>query len=560
MSALQQNLISYVLLAATLAGGLYACASLRIGVANSDPLWLDELHSVWTIDHDFSEVQQAAAHGNQAPLYFWILKYVNSGDLDSPIGYRWLSILSGILATLSAGYVVYYWSKSVIASTLTIWVTAIEPSFIFYGSEARPYALLMLIAIWQFFFFSKCSIADRDPADSVQSLDLPSQDANRSRLLVMTILTAILLLVHYTGLLLVLTEIAIASLLAVLNRNRYQYRHLGIGLLISTTIITLSIQFGTLSAIFDSREQWNSLSSIEGLLQPYRTSLIYLGIVPLMILLAMLAFSKRFNALVTNSQLGIVIICVLAWAITPILLSGLFHRIGWAPLAIYRYSVTGAVAFPIFAGLTIGMINRKTVQATLALLIVAANVAGPIPEYDDRSAVRFRYANEFLVQAAPLAWSGKSIRMRYESWDSVSNLIQESDAQILLFSNLLEDHILIEVDRSQAATDTRLLRYLKFPLTYSEKIKDERVVPRPSHAVSAIRPTDVNLARQNGECWLVIRGDDTMVERIRRELHRSLKSDPGSPNVHTYHHSQDTSVAEWLTVFHVTWDELPESE
>ncbi len=553
MSAFQRNLIFVVVATAIIAGGITACVGLRVGVANSDPLWLDELHSVWAVDREIFQVQQAAADGNQAPLYFWLLHFAHQPHPDSPMGYRWLSIVCGTLAAGSAGFAVYYWSKSIAGATLTVWTTAIDPQLIFYGSEARPYSMLMLLAIWQFFLFAKWEIINQDPAGPDPKWNQSTTGSNWSSWLLLGILTAAMLLVHYTGVLLILAEIIMAISLRLLRGKSRSNWLTSTGVLIVSTGVTLAIQFGTVTSIFDIRTQWSSISSIETLIAQYQQSLIYLGILPLGILFL---FNRANSS--PESKPRTLTICVLAWAITPALLAGVFDWAGLAPLAIYRYTVTGAVAFPILAGLGIGMINHRSAQGIVALLVLAASIFGPHPYFSDGGKIKIRYANEFVIQESPKLFTGHPVRMRNESWDAVGNLINGSKSPVFLFANLLEDQILAEPGESQPfVVDEHVLDYLKFPLSHSGKIPADRIYPRPSHAGAALCDTDLEFASQSKNCWLVIRGDAKMVARITNELTEHPQLAHQRHAIHPYHFTKDEGVAEWLTVLHVTWPEQP---
>ena len=70
---------------------LWSTATIR------EPLWIDELHSVWCIEGDWQDVLPRATVGNQSPLYFYCLKaYVSLVEFTTEsIGlelHRWFSV------------------------------------------------------------------------------------------------------------------------------------------------------------------------------------------------------------------------------------------------------------------------------------------------------------------------------------------------------------------------------------------------------------------------------------------------------------------------------------
>ena len=50
------------------------CAGVGIrGWQTTESLWLDELHTGWTVAGTWSDVSDRAAAGNQTPCYFWFI-------------------------------------------------------------------------------------------------------------------------------------------------------------------------------------------------------------------------------------------------------------------------------------------------------------------------------------------------------------------------------------------------------------------------------------------------------------------------------------------------------
>lgn len=515
---------------------------IRYHVANSDPLWLDELHSVWVVEHDTSDVYQAAAMGNQAPLYFWLLKTNPFLNTESPLSIRWLSVLCGALATASIGFFIYYWTRGVPASVLGALLSALEPNLIFYGSEARPYALLMLIAIWQFFGFSLYLFKD----EKAVQVDSPGREQVKSQSTILIvglfILSLLLVLTHHTGALLLGTEFAILTGLCFARRvSRRQWAIVG-GLLLVTGAIVLTAQRTSISTTFAQRFQWASITSTSELFRAYLPSLIYLILIPLAIW--GVTYWKGYRE---NANLVTLTICTLAWCVLPDLIAGFSDELGFAPLALYRYTLVGAIAIPIFAGLAVSKVPNAGLQTIVACAVLALSIFGPLPPDRENKPNRYNFANKFLVQNGPKLVSGNSVRMRYESWDSVANLISRSDAPVFLFANLLEDQALASQSDSNNIASEEQVRYLKFPLTCFRQIDENKVIPRPSHSGMAFRMEDVERAVQAREIWVVLRGDPMMFKRIHGELASHFREH--SPTFDFFR--ADRTALEWLHVIHV---------
>ncbi len=113
----------------------------------SESFWLDELHSHWCIRGTWSELTTRAAAGNQTPLYFALLRVWQLAPWPTiELAGRSLSIVAGIvtvpllIVTASrVGHQAGLWG-GLIAGLLF----SLDQHAIFFGTETRAYALLML--------------------------------------------------------------------------------------------------------------------------------------------------------------------------------------------------------------------------------------------------------------------------------------------------------------------------------------------------------------------------------------------------------------------------------
>jgi mannosyltransferase len=131
-------------------GALVIGAVIRFYQAN-ESLWLDELHSSWSVSGSLSKVAERAAIGNQSPLYFWIAWFFARLPIQPEIALRLPSLLAGGALPCA----VYWLTRKLTPDAasndgpalLAAWLTALDPLAIFYSQEARPYALLMLTTV-----------------------------------------------------------------------------------------------------------------------------------------------------------------------------------------------------------------------------------------------------------------------------------------------------------------------------------------------------------------------------------------------------------------------------
>lgn len=134
---------------------MFAIAVLRIAWAES--LWLDELHTSWSVSGAWQDVASRAAAGNQTPLYFWLVHFV-AQTLGGPAEHQaeWILRLPSVVAWLLAIALVAWKLRSKIspddsrgwlfAIGVVAWI-ALDRLQWFFASEARPYAFVQLMSL-----------------------------------------------------------------------------------------------------------------------------------------------------------------------------------------------------------------------------------------------------------------------------------------------------------------------------------------------------------------------------------------------------------------------------
>jgi uncharacterized membrane protein len=134
-------------------GVLAALAILAAGVAVwarlpycGESLWVDELHSAWTVWASLGEVAPRAALGNQTPVYYWGLWFWRQIVGDSEVALR----LSGvILSSIACGVVaagVAHQTRCLLGGALAGFLLATDPTAVFFGTELRVFPAVLLLA------------------------------------------------------------------------------------------------------------------------------------------------------------------------------------------------------------------------------------------------------------------------------------------------------------------------------------------------------------------------------------------------------------------------------
>lgn len=111
-----------------------------------ESFWVDELHSAWCVWDSFTEVLPRVRLGHQSPFYFvglWCWKQVLG---ESEVALRLSSVIAVAAASVVMVIGVTRWTHSIAAGVAAGLVIAIEEHSLFFGTELRPYAFVILFA------------------------------------------------------------------------------------------------------------------------------------------------------------------------------------------------------------------------------------------------------------------------------------------------------------------------------------------------------------------------------------------------------------------------------
>lgn len=111
-----------------------------------ESFWVDELHSAWCAWDSLIDVASRADLGHQSPIYFvglWFWKQIAG---DSEVGLRLSSVLAVSISCVILTVGVASWNRSLFAGATAGSILAIESNSIFFGTELRPFAFVILFA------------------------------------------------------------------------------------------------------------------------------------------------------------------------------------------------------------------------------------------------------------------------------------------------------------------------------------------------------------------------------------------------------------------------------
>lgn len=480
---------------------------LRGTVAVSELLWLDELHTSWSVNGSIVDVAPRAADGNQSPLYFWLVWISVSIFGHSEFSLRLVSIIAGVGTMLVAGWFTWRWTGSKIASVLVAWLITVDANFVYYSSEARPYAMLEFLSVIQVSLFFK-AIWGRQPIKQVSTRSVlgffklwPDWSLAITSILLINIhLTSIWLIVAETIFLLVVwfTQSIGGGVPGKSNSDHagVNSKLMGTAFVVAIGCLPMLIQ---LTTVFRRKENWQCISSISGLWTDVSPTIILLVVLPAVCLAVSRALAQRPGFDSSSSLGGWRIALVFLWFIVPIGSVAGLDYFGIAPMAVQRYTLVGAVAMPVFAGLCVGSLATVPGKLVLSGLIVAFGI------YQNPMT-----GSVMLEKQVP--------QFRFENWatpiSEINTTVSKSRRPVFLFANLIEDHDALR------NPETRFQNYLLFPVAglYRLDASDRKLMAGPT--LDSIHFNDVMIMsiKKHGGAWVIVRSDPELANEIGDEV------------------------------------------
>jgi hypothetical protein len=447
-------------------------------------LWIDELHTAWTAAGDAADVGPRARIGNNSPLYFYVAWATTQVlGMNEPV-LRIPSVVAGTLLIPLVFVAALGWTNSRSAGLLAASLVAIDSHFLFYAQEARPYALVQLVGLFQVMAFWK-------------STQRPTPQ-NR---VVWILLTSLVFHLHYTGLLLVTGELAYYFLAKTVLRRQFEYA--GTQLLIDLVLTGLlcSPAVPHVLQVAARRNNW-------ALFVPRSPPWTLLTIFPLSLYVAVPAAAALLVATVRKVRrqqpllVGVrpaPLLLVCCWLFVPLAIAWLTTYTDIARIFFRRYVVALSAAPPILSAMIVALIPQRIprIGAALVVLAVATGMIGPIRQW---------------------MHDGRFVRRGEEDWRAAVQWVNAEQPTPCL--PVLVWPGLIEADALRAGNDPRMKAYCLLPVTgiYELKSCNGGIFPLPNSDAGRLTPGQRQRVVNQRGAWLVVRGGDKTGDAVMAQI------------------------------------------
>lgn len=491
---------------------------LRLEIAASELIWLDELHTSWALQSGVGEMLTRSAQGNQAPLFFSLAWGVVACLGTSELTLRLVSVVSGSLLMLLAAKMVWGWTRSGLAATVAASLIAVDDTFIWYATEARPYALLHLLSLLQFGAYLGFVNQLRSESEKRVQAMMPWT---------FVLFSLSLLYTHYTSVFLLAAELVSLLLLLVFRSlvgKPVQGSFLFTVVLTSLAIVVgaspLSLQMGQ---AFGRPDDWKAVASTSQFVDEQGMNLLAWFLLPVTSVVAIWLFSSPGSISLSNGKATSLIdekrgnrsllLCAMATIyFLPCVLLYELTKADVIPIALSRYLSSSIVAGPVFAVAVLGTLQNKKhwlagsvfIAATLSLNVSTG-----------------RFVTQFVKH-------GQVPQMRNENWpvaiDRINQTSEKSSHPVLLFGSVIEDA------SSLGAGSEQFQRYLQFPLNglYPVDQNSRFVLAGPTVNAPHFDAATVNKVIECGGAWVLVRHHRSHARSIASELLTRLASGENS--------------------------------
>jgi len=478
--------------------GLFIFVGFALRIHDVDhSLWLDELHTAWTVDDGLAEVAPRARMGNQSPLYFymeWALVRVLGLNETS---LRWLSVGASTVFMALAAWAIWRWTASRVATVAVVMLLALDRVFIFYAQDARPYAVLHLVALAQL-------ICVREVL----------RDAQRRWRIALIVTSLAMLYLHYTsGLLLVAEAIYITATWCGRGQVRRAAYQPSTAVVDALTVIVAAIPLWSHAtlvasrranwALFVTRPTWIDLAT----LFPLDCWFIYPALVAGAV--SWLSPHREVVSTVVPRQHTTLVRCLLGIFFILLVLTWLLTRADIARVFFKRYLMVGAVA-PIFATAIIGasLRGRKVVAAYFITLAVGLMIS-PF-QSSTHSVVRNFMLHRDISGHAREDWRGAVQFVRAHGTGRIPVFVR---------SGFIECTV-------ARFTEERWAEYCTVPVNnlYDLTHDGREVNPLCSRRPWELNPRERKRLTEAGRGWFILRGGSSLADETARRLVTSLSA------------------------------------
>ena len=480
-------------------------------VAAHDYLWLDELHTGWTVSGSLADVYWRSVDGNQSPLFFYLCFAVVKLLGYSASTLRAVSLVGSILLLVGLPLVVYRATRCAAAVLLISLFLMLDYDCIFYASEARPYGMLQWIGGLQALCFWRWSQPMLTGTQSRSKRGL-------ARWPVVSLLSAAVVSTHITGAWLLLAEVVFVVLSCLVRRMwppKETWKCAALFLVFSLPALLAGV------TAWQRRGNWASVANVDLVVTQFAWAFGAMVLLPVLALVMDRFVSAREQR---DSEVPwALLVFISLWALVPTLIICVLDYLKVAPLGLARYALVGSIALPLFTAFSLKRMNSKVLRWT-TLVVVAS----------------------FLIWNSSF-WLRPTLPpisdLRNENWSDAVTTIAQGDPgfPVLLAGNVLED---VDARRNQSP---RFQAYLKFPVLGANPNLGNPVAPLNSQG-ELFTDVEADAVDAAGGGWLLVRDLPENVPWIMEQIDQNPQSDKWQFDLATF----PSPVPNYVLLFRIT--------
>lgn len=446
---------------------VWSCAIFAAAVALRMPscyesFWVDELHSAWTVWGSLGDVFHRSDIGHQSPIYFlglWLWKAVVG---ESELALRLSSVLAVSAACGLLTFGIGRWTNNLLAGLASGAILAIESNSLFFGTELRPYAFVILFSSIACLFYLRILDTRSRGEDSVGWCGL-----------IVAVVLAAICQPTSAG---VLAWLPLTLFAIWFVRDRKQL--LRVSMLDGVVLISLSaIGFAlwriTLGESWQQRDNWASFATAQNINQLWQAwNWRWLAIIPAGLLVVSLVVHRvrRPDTKERRRPIYLATCLMLLVSFVATLLFWAVSVMEWVPIWHRRFFVAVLPMFAIIAGGVVAAYGQQVAKpnrrgaislAIGTLLVVGLGVSQKTFQRLDRYPVALVRRSEDWRGA--VEWINRNI---------------EGNNLVYIDSGLIESQQLlggVVIVRSELPAEQR--EYLSYPVLGPYQLADCRVSP-----------------------------------------------------------------------------------
>lgn len=443
-----------------------------------ESLWVDELHTAWVVADGVEPIPVRSAMGNQSPLYFYCVWLSTQIFGTKEWSLRLPSLVGGLLAVGLLTFAAHRWTRDAWTALGIGAVAAVDVDWIFYASEARAYALVLVLGLGQLLLAYRLLREDR-----------------LGRWVGLVLLSLIQYYLHYSTLL--FTAAVGFSLLVWLpdltGRKRAAVAAFGF-------LLGALPSLWHLGAIFERRGNWAQLFSPWSVNEWTRWGTIALLLVPALVAWAF----HRFRSRESDAQRS----------------DDRFH---WPFLAAVALLTIGGAWISTVTGLAALFAGRYLIAAEAALLLLLAAMVARLPAVGYRRGAVLAAVLLAVWFRAPHQFN----HLRAEDWQTVTRAIStqfEHDASapaVAIAAGLIETDLLRDPN---AVISRPWETYARLPIESLYRLPEEM---SPQVGLAYTRPGQLTARQQQqltGQAVIVllVRGYPATADQVAADVITSL--------------------------------------